>query len=99
MCPHYLSPDLSFDDEGIMLENILADTYLSETDIVVRMDVNKALAQLTELQRGVAMTIMYGYTERDAALLLGISKSSYHRTWVKVRNILSVLLADYATGG
>ena len=99
MCPHYLSPDFSLDDEAIMLENILADSYLSEANIILHMDVNKALAQLTELQLGVAMTKMYDFSERYAAELLGLSKSTYHRTWVKVRDILAVLLADYATGG
>ena len=60
---------------------------MRETDAIdERMDVERALLELTDKQRAVILLAMQGYTHREIAELLGVTRKSITLRISRVRN-------------
>lgn len=61
---------------------------MRETDAIdERMDVERALLELTDKQRAVILLAMQGYTHNEIARLLGVTRVSVTLRISRVRNV------------
>jgi len=66
---------------------------MRETDAIdERMDVERALLELTDKQRAVILLAMQGYTHREIAELLGIARESVTLRLLRARNSYKISL-------
>jgi RNA polymerase sigma factor (sigma-70 family) len=60
---------------------------MRETDAIdERMDVERALLELTDKQRAAVLLVMQGYTHREIAEHLGIARESVTLRLLRARN-------------
>ena len=105
-CEFYTAGNqISFDgtvdeEEGddLMLENAIADEVSPLEEIITDMELLDALyeeLEHLEPERGQICELLMQYSEREAAEMMGIPRSTFKRKWSRVQKYLKARLKKY----
>ena len=105
-CEFYTAGNqISFDgtvdeEEGddLMLENAIADEASPLEEIITDMELLDALyeeLEHLEPERGQICELLMQYSEREAAEMMGIPRSTFKRKWSRVQKYLKARLKKY----
>ena len=104
-CPYYTAGDtvsldcsLEEDDGNLTVENTLESDDSSIESIIIDMELLEALYNELESldpERRQICELMMQYSEREAAEMMGIPRSTFKRRWSQVQKYLKVRLKKY----
>ncbi len=93
----YLSTPIR-EAEGLEMKEVIADTEPAPEDLILDRDLldalYKELAVLDSEDRRICELLME-HSEREAAELMGLSRSSFKRRWAKLKPMLQKSLQEY----